>query len=389
MKITKQVKWLLLISVLSLSSNALFSEEDPLLTETQNVINSEQIDIEGDWDAPDAPTPEEMLESARKQSEMKNVKMITNQIKNLKVSNKQVKKIKTDEKKKLEDKILNIFGTGPTAESDSVSVKEAAPVVAPAPVAPIVVPTPAPAQEVPVYIQEETSVEAPAPKRSSIDYAGDFKVTPKVGMTSIQGEDIDFESKASLGFDIEAAINPYVGISFGLNYTTLDATEIGTYSYNLYNYSGYSYYYNDPGYISTYSTNRELAYQNWNLNLVGKFYFTQGVRVKPYVGMGVGFGRSVLKYQDQKQYTNSYNVVYGNEEYVSNYVSGIAKVGTDFIITRNVGLNFDAMISKGMTGGIGSKSYAYNEDQFRLESIGSNIEESVFAALTAGVVVSF
>ncbi len=62
--------------------------QDDLLADAQTVLNQEQIDISGDFDAPEEKSPEEMVEEARQANEKNNVKRISKKVANLKVSKK-------------------------------------------------------------------------------------------------------------------------------------------------------------------------------------------------------------------------------------------------------------------------------------------------------------
>lgn len=97
---------LLLVVAIMATSPALLAQDD-LLSDTDSVLNSEQIDIDGRWDdrAPVEKSSEEIVSDAKGRAEKRNVKSIAKKIAKIKVPEKQVKKIKAREAKNLSKRI--------------------------------------------------------------------------------------------------------------------------------------------------------------------------------------------------------------------------------------------------------------------------------------------
>ncbi len=370
----KSTKLALIALTFSLLSGApvVYAQDDALLADTEMVLNSQKIDIDGNWKT-HAPKPRkltnsQLIKQARKKSTRNNIKQISKEIEQIQVSTEQIEDILKKEDARLTNGVDAAFGGGTL--SDSVSHAQAA------------------SQSV-KHIPE-------------VKPAKQFKIITSVGVTQISGEAIDFESKVNAGLAFEADISSRFAVGVGLNYTTLNVKEIDNNS--LYNgFNNNCGYYACTGYNQFYGNQgRQLSYKHFNLEINGKFFITSTEsKVRPYVGLGIGYNRTNLKYDDTQDssngngngyYNSTYNFQYGGEAFSSSYVSGSALVGTEINFTESFGLNLDVKYTKGLSKGFGTKSTAasaFNRDQEKLDRIGKDIEGSDFLSISGGVIIKF
>lgn len=356
----KGVSLILLVTLLLAKTPLIWAQDEQLLSDADAILNSEQIDVDGQWGA--APkrevSDEEIVENSKKIAKRKNVVRIADKIKQLKVPEKQIKKITKNEEAKLVKSIEDVFNNGEVIEQDAVQVKQAAPVA-------------------PKVVAEVEKVD-PAPKRKVA------KITPYFGILNIQGDGFDFESKSSFGAYIEAQVSQRFSMGVGINYSTLDLTYIDRSRYMPYNN-----FTND--YRTRYGSSREMTYKHLALELNSKFYFTVESRVRPYLGVSLLYNRTNLKYKDSED-ERTYNfsgTIYGDEQYTSNYVAGALGLGAAFAFSDTLDASIEVRYGKGFTSGFNNESTAFNNDQKNLDSLGEKMNDAGFMSINAGVGISF
>jgi len=361
----KKINHLLAVLALICVTSSRFSygqDDDQLLSETEDILNSEQIDIDGAYKKPKSAA--DRIAEMRKKLEKKNENMVSKKIEDMRIK----------EEMNLTNKLQDAFDGNIKAMNETPEVK------------PEVVATPV------VVVQAAPVVEAPIvePKKENA-----VKVAPTFGIVNLKGKDVDFESKLNMGFLVEAMMNERFSLGLKFNYATMELSEIDS-KYNNYNYysnynTGYTPY--GPGYQSQYGNGRTMSYQQYSFGVQGKFYISTG-RILPYVGLGGSYNRASVKYDDQNKndpyYYNS--IYYGDEEYTSSYFTGSLLIGSDIKFTDNVGMMLEFSYAKG-TSGFSSKSDArsryVNPDQIKLEEIGKSIEKADALALNAGLIIVF
>lgn len=352
-----------LVTLSALSTPAMLLAQDDLLTESQSVLNAEQIDIDGEYEAPEQPTPQEIIEAARQKSEMKNVKKIAKKIENLKVPTTQVKQITDQESANLSSRIGGIFGStaaapaAPAQNTDTVTVQQAAPVV------------------------QTQAVVMAAPEVKKPVVTDSIRIIPTAGLMNIQGADISLESKYSVGLAVETMVTPHIAVGLGVGYSGLDLVDVTQ------AWQGTS--------IGSYS---ELEYKQLDLRLNSKFFFVAEGRFKPYAGLGVAYSRGNIKYTGESndyQNTNWYYQTTATqtlpieEEFSSSFVSGNVSLGAEFKFTNNVGMMVEGSYSRSVTGSLAAKSVVKTEKQAKLDVLGNAITESDVFSLNAGLLVAF
>lgn len=346
MKVNKKTVSLLAMLAILSPLNSAFSQVE--------ITNTDPLDIEGEWST--RPSQAQRMEKLRKDLQKKTNDMIDTKIESMRL--KQEKELANQLGKALGGQ-LNTLDEVSTAQS-SVSKKEIE--------------------------------ELKEPKS--------LKLIPRIGFLSIQSDKIDFESKVNAGIMFESMVHDRVAVGVGFNFTSMKIMDAYSNFGGSYYNSGYSYnpYYTNPyyGYSSLYQE-REISYRSGELELNGKFYISNKTRVKPFVGLGVAYNRSELKYNDNgngyQYYYNSVQNELGGEKYTSSTFTGSVLAGAELSFTETFGLVLDLKLSKGLNGEHGTSREAdslyYNPDLERLEGIANEMSDATTTSIGLGMVVAF
>lgn len=226
----------------------------------------------------------------------------------------------------------------------------------------------------------QTVAEAPASK----PFLGGVKFVPFLGGTSFNGEKEQLEAKASAGLRVEADLGERFAVGVGFNYSSLSTEDFANSLYNNNNWN--------QGYYGFYGQNgREINFKTMGLDFYGKLFITKGERFRPYLRAGIGINRADLKYANNNSY-NMYGYSFGNEAYKTTYVNGSIALGSDIMLTQNVGLSIEANYSRGLSGAFSSeesKNMGTSPDQARLKELGDEIINANALSVFAGLVVTF
>jgi outer membrane protein W len=244
----QRFKALLFTMALVSSPAVVFAQDDDLLANTDEVLNSEQIDIDGTFERRESAA--DRIAKLRKRLERQNEEMM-----NKKIENERIKS-----EKKLEKKLRKAF-TG--QRSDTVTVRQAAPqkVVAPAPVA--------------------APVKA---KRTA--------VIPSLGVSQTLSDTGNAESKIDFGLNVEHAVHNNISVGFGVGYSKMELED--PYS----DFFGNQFIGLAPAAPAEGEEGKDYdySYSRINVNLNSKFYFTGiDAKFRPYVGAGLGYNRVTIK----------------------------------------------------------------------------------------------
>ncbi len=318
-------------------------------------LDMDQIEIEGKL------SPSELLKRRREKLEERNKLMVE----------KKIEDIRVKQEIALTNKLQGAFNNSlNNLNEDKVQTTQAAPApVAPAPVAP-------------APVVETRIVEVAA---APIKEEKNSKVIPSLGISNIKGDRIDLQSNVSFGVNAETMVTSQISAGLGLNYATMDLTDVA----NQYVDTGYGTYYNN-GYYGTYGSGRAMKFSKLTIEATGKFFFTEDSRFKPYAGAGLSFNRTGLKYENTSNYYSN-GITFGNEELSSSALAGSAKLGAEFDVSETIGLNVDLSYTKNITSGISKSAgtISTNPDQGRLENISKEIEDGDVTAIQAGLVIRF
>lgn len=329
--------------------DALDDAEDALAN--SDSLDMDQIDIEGKL------SPSELLKRRREKLEERNKNMVE----------KKIEDIRVKQEIALTNKLQGAFNNSlNNLNEDKVQTVQAAPV---APVAP-------------APIIETRIVEVPV---EPIKVAKNSKIIPQLGMGSVKGDRLDLETDLTVGLQAETMIAPQFSLGMAVNYSTMKMTDVA----NQYTLNGTNLPYGQ--YSSIYGAGREMSLKKLTIEANSKYFFTEESMIKPYIGAGLAFNRSTIKYENQSTY-NYQNYNFGNEDYGSSGLAGSIKLGVEAAFNETVGANVEFGATKNITSGISKSSAvsAYNNpDQGRLENISKEIESATTTSIQAGLVIKF
>lgn len=325
-----------------------FAQSGDILEDTDAILNSDQIDIDGMYEQP-RESAAQRIEKMRKQLEKKNEEMVSKRIENMRIK----------EEQKLSKKLSRAFNGGNLGNVDEVSTVQAAPakVVAAAPVV------------------EEKKEEV---KRN--------KIIPVFGITTFSGETIEFESKMNVGLQAESLITDRISLGLGVIYTSMNISDTANNFNNNYNY-------NNNGYNNTFGNNgREIDYSNFSIEANSKFFITDlESKFRPYLGAALGYNRSSLSYTDNGNGYNNGGLNYGEEGQKNSNISGSVLAGMEASFSQTIGMTVDLRYTRALTSGFNESQGTTNQnpDQLRLQNIGEAIEDANQISVGAGLVVRF
>lgn len=334
-----------IILLASLTCSTGFAQDD-LLEDTESVLNSDQIDIDGAYKQKPRQSAADRLEKVRQQLEERNEQMVQ----------KKIEDIRFREEQKLTNKLKNAFQAG-MDNMDSVSTGQSAPQ------------------------RQQVVAPAPAPKAER----NTNKITPKLGVTAINNnENIDFESNTNFGIEIESEISPRISFGLSFNYMTVDFED------RTQDINNYSIYYNQDQGV-------ELTHQNLNISAYTKFFLATEAKIRPFVGLGVGYNRARTEYTsdvnnntyDPYNYYNNFNQ--DVESTQTTYLSGSIFGGAEISFNETIGAAIEVKYDKSMNEQDETMSNTFNSNYYeqRLEQLNSQINNSDNVSLSAGLQVRF
>jgi hypothetical protein len=210
-----------------------------------------------------------------------------------------------------------------------------------------------------------------------------IKLLPYAGGTSYTGEVEQLESELAAGLRLESNITERFSMGIGFNFAQLKTNDFA----NGQNYMNNGYH-NQYGFQG-----REIQYRSMGLDFYGKFFITKGERFRPYVGAGLGYSRSTMKYNDNNPWNDPFNpYTYGSEEYNTSFVTGQMMLGSEIMITPMFGVNIEAQYATGLGDSLSSKSAkngGNSPDQARLRDLGEEIINASALSIFVGAVVNF
>ncbi len=345
----------LTVSLPAMSQDDVLDEANDALADADS-LDMDQINIEGKL------SPSELMRRRREKLEERNKVMVE----------KKIEDIRVKQEIALTNKLQDAFGKSlNNLNEDKVTVAQAAP-VAPAPV--VVTPT-----------VIERIVEVPA---QVVKVEKKSKIIPTLGTANIKGDRIDLDSNVTLNVTAETEVAPQFSVGFGIGYTTVDLTDVA----NQYVNNGNNIFYNNTTYQGTYGTGgRAMTLSKISIEGLAKYFFVEDAMIKPYIGAGISFNRSTLKYENQT--ATAYNGVnFGNEDYGTSTVAGSGKLGAEASFSDTIGLNVEFSYAKNITSGISKSSQVSattNPDQGRLENIQTDIDDGSVLSIGAGLVIKF
>ena len=251
-------------------------------------------------------------------------------------------------------------------------------------------------------VQAAPVVEAePIKQDTANDFGGQFKVLPYSGLTSLMSDNETLEAGSVLGLKVETNVSSRFSVGMGFKYTSLSTSDFGSNNYMDRNYL--------PVYNDFYNSGREVEYKNLNFDIYSKYFFVENSKFRPYVGAGLGYNRSTLKYTNNSSASNSnygggyggcgmygncnsYGYSFGDEEVTSSSVNMELMIGSEILFTKSFGANLEINYTTALGGNLSSENgiNAYKApDQQRLEDLSKELDDAHVVSMFAGVLFNF
>lgn len=299
--------------------------QDDLMDDTQSVLESEEIDIEGQFNR---PSPADRIEKMRKKLEKQNEQMVQ-------------KKFKQQ------------------ADGDEVQVRQAAP--------------------------ERVVVAAP-PAEPKAELKKN-RITPYAGLTRFNEACLDgCESSVHAGLNFDTLVTDRISIGVGAALTTMSIVDTA-------NSFGQQYYNNG---FNFNTSGDEIDYSRLALDINSKFFFTVETKLRPFVGLGLGYERASLKYATKSSQFQTYNSNQnlGNDSVTGSSVNAQGMIGAELLFSDTIGLQLDFRYKKNLTNGFDAESRTNNStfvnfNEIVLTNLGAQIQDSSEAQINLGLTIGF
>jgi len=338
--------------VLAVLNTPTFAQDDYLLNQTEEVLNSEQIDIDGSFRQ---ESEADRVAKMRKKLEKENSQMVQKKIEDIRIQQEQ------ELAGKLKDAFQGNLQAAETYGQDQVDTVQAAP----------------------------QRVVAPMPEYKDENTDGLYKVIPYVGGKIYNGDAIDsFSANVDTGVSFETMLTERFSLGFRFGYTSMDFTDSATYLNSVNN---------------NFGEDLEIGYKNLSVGLQSKYFFTN-TRFRPYIGAGAAFNKAKLELDNDVRNTNSGCYFYRGTTYCTNSLeekdlsvsgtnfTGTASLGAEVLFNDTVGLNFEFSYTRALTTAFdaNNRSSSYSDQvQNYLKANGENLDDSDIAALNIGLLVKF
>jgi hypothetical protein len=247
-------------------------------------------------------------------------------------------------------------------------------------------------EQEPAVIEQPVQVAQAAPVISTAEVAPQLatgvafesiKLLPYAGSTSYTGETEQLEAEIAAGLRLESNITSRFAMGIGFNFAQLKTNDFANSSPWM-----------NQGYFNTFGQQgREIQYRSMGIDLYGKFFLTNGARFRPYLGAGLGYSRTNMKYNDNNPWQDPMSAYsYGSENYTTSFVNGQMMLGSEIMITEGFGINIEGAYSSGLGDSLSSQSAkngGTSPDQKRLRDLGEEIINASALSIFAGAVVVF
>ena len=235
---SKRLKSFFLATVLvsGATISAAQANNDALLTDTDSILNSEQINIDGQFRK--KSTTAKQLAKLRKKMEKAHVEMIQ----------KRIEDIRLQEELKIGQRLKMAFGTS-SQDADSVTMGQAA------------------------VAKQNISGMLP-----SLEKQKKHRVIPSVGLLNVKSDNTNFDSiNANLAFETTIKERFLVGLSVG--YANLDIKDVNPNYANSFNsFNNFNNFGFNNFATNGLTTGREMSYKQLDIAVNGKFYVLKNIK---------------------------------------------------------------------------------------------------------------
>lgn len=344
MKRGKQASALLALMAIGFNLSG-YAQEDPLLNETQSVVNTDQIDIEGLYKEKKQPSQADKIQALRRKLEAQHEQMMR----------KKIEDMRLEEERKLARKLQKALN-GQMQAMDQVSTTYAAPVKVQAP--------------------------APAPQKKEEDKRNNITISG--GFMNIASENNDLDANFNMKISAENRVHPRIAVGVSFRYVSIDMKDennayLSNASNSYYAYNNYSNYYPDG---------REISFKQMSFGAHGKFFFSVDSKIRPFAGAGIAYNRGSFKYTENERFT--YNgQTYGDEKISANNVAGSLTAGAVVQFTPMFGAELAVNFERALTSGVAEGDNNSSSDEVRLRNLATDIEEANVVSVNVGLSLNF
>jgi len=355
----RDAKVITLLAMASFSTLSFAQQDDYLMNQTEEILDSEQIDIDGTFRKESAS---DRVAKMRKQLEQQNEQMVQKKIEDIRI--KQEHELANKLKSAFQGNLQAMDQDNSQDNSqryDNIDTVQAAP----------------------------QRIVAPMPEVKKEDEQL-YKVIPYVGGKVYSSDEIDsFNANVDTGLAIETMLSERISIGFRVGYTSMDFSDTDTYLSSV---------------NSSFYEDLEVKYKNLSVGAQSKFFFTTS-RFRPYLSIGAAYNRASLELENELSNNGNGCYYYGNQYYCynstdeddlkvsGNNFTGTAALGAELLFNKNVGLNFEFSYTRAFTAAFDAKNNtsATSQEQVQnfLKEHGENIDDAAVAALNIGLVVKF
>ena len=343
---TKNIVLSLSLAVLSTSAVA---QEDPLLGATENVVNTEQIDIDGLFAQKKKPSAADKVQQYRRALEQKHEQMMR----------KRVEDMRLEEEKKIARKLEKAL-SGQLQAMDAINTQASA-------------------------VQK---VKAPAPEKKELETTN--KVSFSGGFMSFQG-DQELDANLNLKVSVETMVSPKIAVGMSLRYVNVEMTyeDQNRIYFNQYPYYGY-------GALNTTNNfvNNEFEYSSIAFSLHSKFFFSVDSKIRPFVGGSINYNRGSLEngeYDSNNNYGGfgSPTGFYVAQDKVSvNNIGGSLMAGGEVKFNNMFSFELYAQFDKSFNSSIENENTDTTNERY-LKELATDLEESNVFSINAGAAFNF
>ncbi|MGB0452431.1 MAG: outer membrane beta-barrel protein [Bacteriovoracaceae bacterium] len=213
------------------------------------------------------------------------------------------------------------------------------------------------------------------------------KVIPRLSVTSIKADSFDFESNPNFGLDVETSVTKHISVGIGVNYFTLGFND------KRYRPDNGFFFLDDES-----NTGIETDYTQLNVSAYGKFFPLPNSRIKPFIGLGLGYNNSKTEYEGVQEgidyltqdgdLPNDSFVNGGDYSVNQNFINATVSAGAEISFNRTIGAMIEVRYSRALSEKDESRNVG-NVLEDRINELSAQIVNADTLNFGAGLLVNF
>lgn len=256
------------------------------------------------------------------------------------------------------------------------------------------------------YAMNRLDYEAqPRSASKSESFTEKVRITPYVLAMTYSGNGLNnVEANPGFGLRVDADLNRYVSFGIGIRTVSLEANDLqctGSFGMNCFggNMGMGGFAGGGVGQMGNPSWNqfgRSIAMDNLQIDLNSRINVVRRERFTGYLGLGIGYNRMNLEFQDQFNYGQFGQSAWApgmgmnpfmDREFTTTFFTGRVALGGDYYFTNMFGINLEF----GYARGIANPNDRTNAPGFQmmLENIADQIAGANVMTAQLGVIIAF